>query len=179
MSSAAGFSTSYSSLFYSGLDTAGRLPLAANRDFIGHRAPRGHHGFSREFPANIDSRRPSADSESMNSRRSSLPTFSSGQSDRRFGANNSFYAASSTKSPTAMAFTPSVLMRSDTNATKRSHFKSFLSMDANDYTQAPPLPSNLRSNTSVPGYEPQSGHKHIRNASVTSSALVPSMLPSP
>jgi hypothetical protein len=163
-STGGGLSTAYSSLFSSGLDTAGRLPLATNRDFSGYRAPRAHNGFPKNFIAIVDSRRPSTDTESMHSRRSSLPTFSSGQSDRRI------YAASPVRSPQAVSFTPSVLMRSDTNATKRSHFKSFLSMDANDQTPAPPLPSGLRSNV-VPGYGPSQGSKLTRTMSVSSSVL--------
>jgi hypothetical protein len=164
MASTSGLSTAYSSLFSSGLDTAGRLPLATNRDFSGYRAPRAHNGFPKDFTPIVDSRRPSTDTESMHSRRSSLPTFSSGQSDRRY------YAVNPVKSPQAISFAPSVLMRSDTNATKRSHLKSFLSMDANDQTPVPPLPSGPRSNV-VPGYGAPQVAKLTRTMSVSSSAL--------
>lgn len=114
---------SYSSLFAAGLDTAGRFPIASNRDLIGYHNPR----------AKDYTRRPSADTDSLRSRRSSMPTLSSApSSDRRNGADGS----------NNVPFIPSVLLRSDTTTTKRSHFQSFLSMDAND-----PLPSNLRFNT--------------------------------
>lgn len=169
--SAGGLSTAYSSLFSSGLDTAGRLPLAISRDFSGYYTPRAHNGFPKDFPTYVDAPRPSADTDSTNSRRSSLPTFSPGQSERRYGANGSYYATGPIRS------TP-VLVRSDTNATKRSHLTSFLSMDANDNAQASPPSSSLRSNT-VPGYGPPQASKLTRATSVSSSARAPSMSPSP
>jgi hypothetical protein len=181
MSSSAGLS-SYSSLFASGLHPSGRLQAAASsKDVYAYplqRTPYGH----KDSPTDVSTRRPSVDTESTASRRSSLPTFAS---DRRMGQNNSYYAPrqqpAAVASPSSIAFTPSILLRPDTTATKHSNFKSFLSMDANDPTQQPPippLPSNLHNHTSPPRVS-QNKHSHGRAVSASSSTWAPSMLQSP
>ena len=167
MSSSAGFS-SYSSLFASGLHTSGHhdLDVYPYHPF--------DHGLQ-DFPANVDARRPSA-ADTVSSRRSSLPTTFA--SDRRIGQNNSYYPPRALQE-SGIAFTPSILLRSDTNTTKRSkNYKSFLSMDANDPTTFPPaLPSNLH-NTS-PSSPPNKRPNHARAVSVSSSMWAPSMLQAP
>jgi hypothetical protein len=183
MSSSAGLS-SYSSLFASGLHPSGRLQaVSTGKDVYAYPFQRTPYGL-KDIPTNVDSRRPSADTESTStaSRRSSLPTFAS---DRRMGKNNSFYAPkqqpASFASPSSTPSTPSTLFRSDTTATKRSNLKSFLSMDANDPTQqpaVPPLPSNLHNHTSPPRAS-QNKRSRGRTFSANSSVWAPSMLQSP
>ncbi|KAG8824433.1 hypothetical protein FRC18_010530, partial [Serendipita sp. 400] len=170
MSSSAGLS-SYSSLFTAGLDPTGRLPASSRvpRDIYGHQS---QHSTSRikDFPSNVNPRRPSADTESSNSRRSSLPADSRYRSTGAYSHNGS---AGSNASVTGIPFTPSTLLRSDTNATKRSHYKSFLSMDANDrYSTVPPLPST---NNARPNGPQQEIHAHTRAISVSSSTWAPSL----
>jgi hypothetical protein len=180
MSSSAGLS-SYSSLFASGLHPSGRLQAATSKDVYAYPFQRIPYGL-KDIPTNVNTRRPSADTESTASRRSSLPTFAS---DRKMGRNNSYYPPNqqpaAVASPSAIAFTPSILLRSETTATKRSDFKSFLSMDANDPTQqplVPPLPTNLHNPTSPPKV-PQNKRSHGRAVSANSSTWAPSMLQSP
>lgn len=185
MSSSAGLS-SYSSLFASGLHPSGRFQAAAaatSKDVYAYPLQRTPYGL-KDVPSNINSRRPSADTESAStaSRRSSLPTLAS---NRRMGQNNSFYApnqhAAAVASPSTTVFTPSTLLRSDTTVTKRSKFKSFLSMDANDPTQqpaVPPLPSSLYNHT-PPLQESQIRRSHGRAVSDSNPVWAPSMLQPP
>ncbi|KIM32916.1 hypothetical protein M408DRAFT_6316 [Serendipita vermifera MAFF 305830] len=100
------------------------------------------------------------------------------------GQNNSYYPPRALQDSNAFAFTPSILLRSDTNATKRSNYKSFLSMDANDPTAIPPPLPNLHNITTVTSSsQPQSTFskrpRHTRAVSVSSSTWAPSMLQSP
>ena len=186
MSSTAGLS-SYSSLFASGLHPSGRLQAAmAAKDVDAVYPFQRSYDDLKDVPSNVNARRPSADTESTQSRHSSLPTFAS---DRRRGRNNSYYPPNQQQqqqhhpagSPSTIAFTPSILLRSDTTTTKRSNLQSFLSMDANDYTQqptVPPLPSSFYNPTS-PLRASQNKLLHRRALSVSSSTRAPSMLPSP
>lgn len=172
MSSSAGFS-SYSSLFASGLHTSGRH----EPELYAYPFQRTPHAFP-DFPTNVDARRPSA-ADTVSSRRSSLPTTFA--SDRRIGQNNSYYAPRALQE-SSIAFTPSILLRSDTNATKRSNLKSFLSMDANDPMSVfPPLPSNLHntSSSSPPQVSFNKRTQHARSVSASSSTWAPSMVQSP
>lgn len=140
MSSAAGL-TSYSSLFAAGLDPTGRMPPINPTGYM------YNHGSFADFSYGVNTRNTSADTRSSSSRRSSLPTFVSFPIDHRYdggGGNGSFYTTTRS-SAQGISFAPSVLIRSDTTATKRSNLKSFLSLDANDTflnSPPPPIPSN-------------------------------------
>lgn len=124
--SAAGLA-SYSSLFAAGLDPTGRMPPM---DPTGYMYSQGSFA---DFSSPVNTSRPSEEVRSSSSRRSSLPTFVSIPFDHRYDGAISNGATYSAAKPTyGLSFVPSVLTRSDTTATKRSHYKSFLSLDTND-----------------------------------------------
>ena len=123
MSSAPGLA-SYSSLFAAGLEPSrAHYARPVESAAVAANIPR-----YKEFPMNVEQRRPSADTDSFYSKRSSLPAWSPTASDIRARR----HPPSGTSQ--GISFTPSVLFRSDTTATKRTNLKSFLSMDANDPT---------------------------------------------
>ncbi|CAG7846975.1 SubName: Full=Uncharacterized protein {ECO:0000313/EMBL:CCA70695.1} [Serendipita indica DSM 11827] len=123
MSSSAGLA-SYSSLFAAGLDP-NRSAHYARPDTAAAPASMSRY---KEFPMNIGQRRPSVDTDSFYSRRSSLPAWSPTTADMRLRRHPS------SSNSQNISFTPSVLFRSDTTATRRTNLKSFLSLDANDQT---------------------------------------------